>query len=107
VKEELGKSELTTSEVNWTRGEAPGAPFEAEVKIRYTARPHAGLVTPQPDGAAQVLFETPVENITPGQAAVFYKDDEVLGSGLIETATPNGAESRQELISPEAIAISA
>jgi tRNA-specific 2-thiouridylase len=107
VKQELGKSELTTGEVNWTRGEAPEAPFEAEVKIRYTARPHAGLVTPQPDGGAHVSFETPIENITPGQAAVFYADDEVLGGGLIETARPNGAESRPALISPETIAISA
>ncbi len=81
---ELGRDRLTASRVNWVSGNAPATPFRAGVKIRYKAAPVPALVEPLPDNRMAVTFETPLRDITPGQAAVVYHDDEVLGGGVIE-----------------------
>jgi tRNA-specific 2-thiouridylase len=88
LAEELGSQELLAVNLNWTSGVIPGEPFQAEIKTRYTARPAPGLVTPLENGTrATVRFETPQRDLTPGQAAVFYTGDEVLGGGLIIHST--------------------
>jgi tRNA-specific 2-thiouridylase len=82
--DELGFSELTARDVNWLSGEAPSAPFRALVKIRYTAHAVPAEVMPLEGGTrAQVRFEAPARDVTAGQAAVFYVEDEVLGGGII------------------------
>ncbi len=82
---ELGCSELTTGEVTWTSGEVIKHPFRAEVKTRYTARERPAQVVPIQAGIkAKVLFEQPQRDITPGQAAVFYNGEVVLGGGIIQ-----------------------
>lgn len=84
TRDELGGSELLAVGVNWQGGQAPSGPFRAEIKTRYTARPASGLVTPADNGSqAAVLFDEPQRDITPGQAAVFYDGDQVLGGGII------------------------
>ncbi len=83
VEDELGVRDLTARDVNWIGGGAPSAAFRAEVKIRYTARPVRAEVTPLNGGQARVRFDAPVRDATPGQAAVFYVEDEVLGGGTI------------------------
>ena len=84
TEDELGTRELIANEVNWVSGEAPSAPFRAEVKIRYTARPAWAEVTPTENGTqTRVTFEAPARDVTAGQAAVFYVNDEVLGGGII------------------------
>lgn len=82
--DELGTRELTAKDVNWVSGAAPAEPFRAEVKIRYTARPAAAWVTPLNGGQARVQFDLPVRDVTAGQAAVFYAEEEVLGGGIIQ-----------------------
>lgn len=86
TREELGTDELWTAPVHWISGKAPEGPFRAEVKIRYTAREVWGTVTPLDAGGAHVRFETPLRDITPGQAAVFFDQDQVLGNGIILTS---------------------
>jgi len=81
--EELGASELFAREVNWMNGDTPAESFRAEVKIRYTARPVAAEVTPETGGQARVRFDAPARDVTPGQAAVFYVNEEVVGGGII------------------------
>ncbi|GAB4488535.1 MAG: tRNA 2-thiouridine(34) synthase MnmA [Anaerolineales bacterium] len=82
--EELGTQELLAVNINWTSGEIPSVPFRAMVKTRYTARETSGLVTPLDNGSkAAVRFDLPQRDITPGQAAVFYDGDQVLGGGII------------------------
>ncbi|MFZ5911086.1 MAG: tRNA 2-thiouridine(34) synthase MnmA [Chloroflexota bacterium] len=81
---ELGADTLIAREVNWIAGEVPVEAFRALVKIRYTARPAEAVVTPIESGAqARVRFDAPQRDITPGQAAVFYVGDEVVGGGVI------------------------
>ena len=84
VGSELGSRELTAQAVNWIAGKAPGEPFRTQVKTRYTAKEAWALVTPLEGNRVYVLFDGPQRDITPGQAAVFYDDDIVLGGGLIQ-----------------------
>ncbi len=83
LREQLGRDELIAEQVNWLRGEAPAAPFRADVKIRYKATPQSASVIIGQDGRAQVAFDEPQRDITPGQAAVFYDGDICLGGGVI------------------------
>ena len=83
TRQELGRDELTTNEFNWISGNAPNAPFEAEIKIRYKAKLQKGIVTPLADGSVHITFEDPLRDITPGQGAVVYQGDLCLGSGII------------------------
>jgi tRNA-specific 2-thiouridylase len=61
----------------------PQQPLEVACRIRYRHQPVKALVTPIPDGGAEICFAVPQKGITPGQAAVFYQDDRVLGGGWI------------------------
>lgn len=63
---------------------APRPPFHACVQIRYHHTPVSGMVTPEGISTARVRFDDYAEAVTPGQAAVFYRGDEVLGGGWIE-----------------------
>ncbi len=81
--EELGSRELTARDVNWLSGEAPSEPFRALVKTRYTAKEAEALVTPLNGGRVKVQFDAPQRDITPGQAAVIYQEEVMLGGGII------------------------
>lgn len=70
-------------DINWIAWSHLEKPIEATVKIRYRHEPAPARI--EPTGPAEVLvrFEAPQRAITPGQAAVFYRGDEVLGGGWI------------------------
>jgi tRNA-specific 2-thiouridylase len=82
--EELGSRDLTARRVNWVSGDAPAAPFPAEVKIRYKAKPVPAWIEPLPDARMRVTFDAPLRDITPGQGAIVYDGDVCLGGGIIE-----------------------
>jgi len=85
-REELLATGLLASRVNWLI-DVPTAPLSCQAKIRYRHQPAAAVVTPLPDGGAQVAFAEPQSAITPGQAVVFYAGERVLGGGWIELAS--------------------
>jgi tRNA-specific 2-thiouridylase len=98
--EELARSELTAGEANWlaARGERGEGREEREkpvclgssplspvqVKIRYRSQPADATVELLDDGRFRVRFHEPCYGIAPGQAAVCYQDDRVVGGGWIE-----------------------
>jgi len=82
--EELGTRELIATGVNWTSNTPFSSPFQAQVKCRYTGREAPAEVIPQDGGEkVRIVFESMQRDITPGQAAVFYNGDVVLGGGII------------------------
>jgi tRNA-specific 2-thiouridylase len=84
TKEELARAELTAAEANWLIDE-PSQPVACQVKIRYRSRPTDARVTALGGGRFQVNFSEPCHGIAPGQAAVCYQGDRVLGGGWIES----------------------
>ncbi|MAE96426.1 MAG: tRNA 2-thiouridine(34) synthase MnmA [Deltaproteobacteria bacterium] len=75
-------------EVSWTRGRAPQPGRRAQVKIRHQHPGAEGTLEPGPNGRVRVAFAEPVRAVAPGQAAVFYDGDEVLGGGWIAGSGP-------------------
>jgi tRNA-specific 2-thiouridylase len=82
-KTSLERSTLRASGVNWIDGEPAGA-VRAAVQIRHRHPPAPATVRGIGDRRAEVVFDAPQIAITPGQAAVFYHSDVVLGGGWIE-----------------------
>ena len=69
TRDELGASTLTAGRVNWISGRTPDGPFDAEVKIRYKAKPTPARITPLGDDRFCAEFDGPLRDITPGQGA--------------------------------------
>jgi tRNA-uridine 2-sulfurtransferase len=81
-KKYLEVSRLQVTGVNWV-AQPPSATIHCKCRIRYRHHEAPAQVIPLEDGRADVLFEEPQEGVTPGQAAVFYRDDLVVGGGWI------------------------
>ena len=84
-KEDLGQMTLTAHEVSYV-GQPPAEPIDIKAKIRYKSREMGSKLIPLADGRVQLVFDTPLGGITPGQAVVFYQGDVALGGGTIEKA---------------------
>ena len=69
-------------DINWISGDAPPNEFRCTAKIRYNHREQPALVTPS-GSTATLLFDEPQRAVTPGQAAVMYDGDFVIGGGVI------------------------
>jgi tRNA-specific 2-thiouridylase len=79
----LDRDEFTASNCNWIPFDQLTEPVEAMTKIRYNHPGTPTTVTPTGNGSVKVKLHTPQRAITPGQAAVFYQGDVVLGGGWI------------------------
>ncbi|MBN2023171.1 MAG: tRNA 2-thiouridine(34) synthase MnmA [Pirellulales bacterium] len=82
-REELARRTLTARGANWLVP-PPDGPFRAAVKIRYRSRAVEAVVTPLGEDRFRVDFDEPRHGVAPGQAAVCYRGDRVLGGGWIE-----------------------
>jgi tRNA-uridine 2-sulfurtransferase len=80
---ELRRSVCTVRNVNWIPYALPDGPVEAAVRIRNRHEPALAEITPIDASNARVTFREPQRAITPGQAAVFYAGEQVLGGGWI------------------------
>ncbi len=89
---ELGQQEMQVDELNWIAGAPPEGVARVEVKIRYKASLAPAQIELLPGGSVRVKFDEPARDITPGQLAVFYQGEMVLGSGWIRKAASEGAQ---------------
>ena len=83
-EEDLMGTELMARELSWC-GEPPQDPLACAARIRSRSPEAEAIVIPLPDGRVKVAFAEPQRAIAPGQAVVFYRGDEVLGGGWIES----------------------
>lgn len=85
---ELGCRRLRAERVNWVSGSPPEAGAAVDVKIRYKARAAGATLFAGARGTVDVALHEPVRDVTPGQSAVFYDGEVVLGGGVITDAFP-------------------
>ncbi len=79
----LSRSYCYVDNLNWLIA-PPVAPIEAACRIRYRHQEAPSLISCQGDGSVRVDFRQPQSGVTPGQVAVFYDGDRVLGGGWIK-----------------------
>lgn len=80
---ELFHRAVNISKVNYIDGVPSDIPLKVTAKIRYNGQSVTGMLYPKPGGAT-LWFDDPQRAVTPGQAAVFYKGDQLLGGGFID-----------------------
>ena len=79
----LRTTDFEVQAVNWVSIEKPESPLRAQVKIRHKHDPAPATVEALPDSRARIIFDAPQRAITPGQGAVFFDEDRVLGGAWI------------------------
>ena len=82
-KDDLLQREMSVGEVNWLAGHEPPLPQDFLTRVRYRHKGAAATVKGPEKGVYKVRFHKPQSSITPGQFAVFYEGDEVIGGGVI------------------------
>ncbi len=88
TREALLQPECTVSRVNWVSIAPPDGPIKAEVQIRYRSAAVPATITPIADGQVRIVFDEAQPSITPGQAAVWYDGEMLLGGGIIDRLVP-------------------
>ncbi|HEY9825374.1 MAG TPA: tRNA 2-thiouridine(34) synthase MnmA [Stenomitos sp.] len=88
-RESAVQADCTVQRVNWVSIAAPEAPIRAQVQLRYRSAPVAVTVFPLASESAdqqrvKLVFDEPQFSITPGQAAVWYDGEVLLGGGILE-----------------------
>ena len=82
-EEELGKSRLVAREMNWVSIAPPREPLRAEGQIRYRHAPAPCVIHPRGPSEVEAIFDEPQRAVAPGQMAVFYEGEMLLGGGAI------------------------
>ncbi len=77
--------ELSASDLSWTAGLPPQIPCACSAKTRYRQVDAACTITEINDDSCSVIFEQPQWAVTPGQSIVFYRGEECLGGGIINS----------------------
>jgi tRNA-specific 2-thiouridylase len=77
------RASLRAQRVNWISVPGLAGEMRAQVKIRHRHEPAWATLRSVGDDEVEVRFDEPVRAVTPGQAAVFYSADEVVGGGWI------------------------
>ena len=80
---ELATRDLRANRVNWISISALAAPMRVKIKIRHRHEPAWATLEPAGSGEVRAIFDEPQRAVTPGQSAVFYDGDEVVGGGWI------------------------
>ena len=80
---DLFRREVRVSQFHWIAGEPPAAPIRCTAKLRYRQAEQPAVADPAGDGRVTLVFDEPQRAPTPGQYAVLYDGDTVLGGGRI------------------------
>jgi tRNA-specific 2-thiouridylase len=80
---QLGRRQLRVKDVQFVSGCPPSQPTPVTVKIRYTGQEAAATLHPGDKMRTSVRLSRPLRDVTPGQAAVFYQGEILLGGGII------------------------
>ncbi len=83
-EEDLERQEMMVGKINWMKYESITPGMEAITKIRYKDPGTLSNLYPEGDGPVQVRFYEKAKSIAPGQSAVFYEGDELIGGGIIQ-----------------------
>ena len=81
--EALFKRSTLVRDCNWLAGQAPVEPLRCLAKVRYRQQEQAALVRALPNGWVELTFDEPQRAMAPGQAAVWYQGDTLVGGGTI------------------------
>ena len=81
---ELYKKEILVKDINLLLFDKIEQPIEVDVKTRYSSKMAKAKINQESDDTIRVIFDEPQRAITPGQSAVFYIDDIIIGGGKIE-----------------------
>ena len=92
IESDLARRGCVVEDINWIKARVPDKPMSVHTRIRYRHRQAASVITPLDSHRAKVVFSKPQCAITPGQAAVFYQGERVLGGGWIATGRAEDAE---------------
>jgi tRNA-specific 2-thiouridylase len=84
--DELAGGACVLEQTNWIAGSPPAEAFAAEVQVRHRQHPVSARVSADADGVVRLEFGEPVRAVAPGQSAVLYRGEEVLGGGVIREA---------------------
>jgi tRNA-specific 2-thiouridylase len=82
-EEDLQQTEMKVAKINWLKYDGVGGGMEVITKIRYKDKGALSVLSPA-DGGVKVRFYENVKSIAPGQSAVFYEGDDVIGGGVIQ-----------------------
>ena len=85
TREEVLSSSFLVSDLNWISVMSLDQPMEVMVKIRSASTEKEACIEPAGPDKVKVTFRNPNDSITPGQSAVFYREDRVVGGGTIDT----------------------
>jgi tRNA-specific 2-thiouridylase len=83
-EESLYCTEFIVNQVNLISQLQITNPIDAQIKIRYNDEGHPGRIYPDTGDRLRVVFENPQKSVTPGQSAVFFSGDLVIGGGIID-----------------------
>ena len=83
TNEDTYQKEMIVSDLNWLLFDKLKEKMNVKVKTRYSTREARATIEPTEKNMVKVVFNEPTQRITPGQSAVFYIDDIVLGGGKI------------------------
>ena len=98
--EDLMETEFTANKLSFTSEVEMGSEIKVKARIRYKANEEPAVVVIK-DGYADIKFLQPQRAITPGQPVVFYRDEEMIGGGIIEDLKVDS--SREEVTSAVAL----
>jgi tRNA-specific 2-thiouridylase len=85
---DLQTREMIVTDPTWTMMNKLTSPLEATVKIRYRSPFVTAVITPEDNNTLRVTFKQPVPGVCPGQSAVFYDNELVVGGGIITEMPP-------------------